>query len=454
MKYFLITVLLVVSAGIMAQEVDKSTCEYYADSRDGFEIWKHKKTKKYGVVYYESKGETPKIKHPFEYDGIEEELYYDRGLIGEKDGRFYILNAEDEIANYGYDEILLPAEFGMQEFEEQILFLRDAENYLVYKKETGLANELFSEVIPINGGSYYHIAVVRHNEVMGLYDFTNMKYVYGPFKLNKIYYSEEINEHCSREDLLVFEKAGKKGLLGDERLNVKELLSPEYDEISISYLSNASDFPVLKLVKGDLMNLFVPDKKEFILSKLVPESDVYESTYIGDRQFFFTVKDKKQGAFSRDMSIMIPNEYSRIDIHEDAPEMITVQKKGKQGVYMHGKLILPCEYSEIDPQGDVTDSELIRVFKKKKQGMVMNNKLAIPCEYNQIHIDYDGQWFIVAKGKKFGLYHQNQLKLPLEYDRIEFMNGDLGKTAFLVKGEKAWYYSEDGKMEETNPSER
>ncbi len=436
------------------KEIDTDTYEFYGDTRDGGEIWKHKKSKKYGVFYPTQEPGKFEVKFPFEYDKIEEERYFDRALVGSKNGKQYLLNADEETAMIGFKEVVCPEDRGIGEVDKPFLLVREDYDYQIYQPGMGVSYPRFSSLTPLMEGNYYNTGVLGIDGTLGLYDFQNMAFIFEPRFLDEISYTFDINSHCGREDLMITRYEGKKGLIGLESDKGVELLKTVYDDIQI--LSLETDWPSLKVITGDSMNFYSPYKKEMLLPKMVPLNEVNELTYLGDKTYIFTKKGKSMGVFSSDLSTYIPTEYKYIDLNEDHPEMINVYTKKKAGVFKNGEEYIPCQYTEIDPMSGVAEEwTVIRVFDKKKQGMYMDHVLAIPCEYDQIHEDMGGHWFAVSKGKKFGLYNSGgDLVLPLEYDSIQLMNGDLGKVAYLLKDGKAWYYSEDGKFEETKVSER
>lgn len=100
--------------------------------------------------------------------------------------------------------------------------------------------------------------------------------------------------------------------------------------------------------------------------------------------------DTKKGLMNKSGKIILPEEYSRIDILYQS-NLIQVEKDGKYGLFdRNGKIILPAEYDSIYNFSDPYNFHHIKVEKDKKFGLIsQTGKIILPVEYDYISINND-----------------------------------------------------------------
>lgn len=136
-------------------------------------------------------------------------------------------------------------------------------------------------------------------------------------------------------------------------------------------------------------------------------------------EYFHACKNGKMGILDLTGKVIIPCEFYDIEFfnNDNDGNLVIVQKEEKKGLYtLDGRIIIPCNFSSITPFKD--DHDLILVKDKGMAGLYsIEGEIIIPWGiYDGISPWRDTRLLLVKQDEKRGLYTRNgQEILPCQY---------------------------------------
>lgn len=244
----------------------------------------------------------------------------------------------------------------------------------------------------------------EYNEISGLskYGFASVKKgnKYGAIdKYGKIVFPCVIEEVLFKVDNMVVVKALNKNIIIDERTYKQQ---GEYEEISFMKSPYAQN---LALVRNGLQYgiLDVLNNREIVKCEYTKIEEFTENNYAVEN-------GELKGVLSKEGDVVLDCVYLEI-VKDDFS--FNVQVKNEENLWgvvnkETGKVIVPCEYTNIECFSTESNVELRRVEKEGKIGIYNTAKKeeVVPCVYDNLEVDNNLGVINVEKDGKFGLLNE------------------------------------------------
>ena len=379
----------------------------------GMEIFQE--NKKFGVRYLGKITVTP------QYDKLD---FATTGLIATKN----ILKGVID----GNGNILVPLEYNEITTE-----------HIFYLAKKGQATDIFTSQLKFFAKGDFSKILFFTNEILVTEDYDGRQsFIFGNGTVVKNKYAEA----TLYINLLVVKMNDKFGILKDG----KELGGLLYDDLY--FQKNRYDFNTPKSIKG------ITEIREYI-------------------NHLIAVKDKKYGLLHHSGKVVLPFEYSKINLDYDKKTYYTF-KNDLVGIFVNEPTKLDPQFESIEKKGDnyaaskagkyvmlnanlqqnsnleseapietLSSSKYLKIKKNGKFGLTdINGNELVPFEYDNFNfIDYDREDLIVVTSKnKSGLYDITQKKLiiPVAYEHLNdndhFVVGynEFSKSIFSYSGQR------------------
>ena len=172
---------------------------------------------------------------------------------------------------------------------------------------------------------------------------------------------------------------------------------------------------------------------------------IYDEEFDYSGAWMMVKKNGKWGVISTE-KVIIPCEYSQInDFGKGIITHFQIWKNGKWGVADRtGRIIIPCENGEVVSELGEVNSDMVTAKKNGKWGMIGKlNKIIIPFEYEELSFT-DYEVLLAKKNGKMGVVGlPNKIIIPFEYEELSFTEDEVllakknGKLGIIDKKNKA-----------------
>lgn len=303
--------------------------------------------------------------------------------------------------SYGYfsfkeQKIIIPCEYQDVEIKCDIFEENPIEFYFVtYKSKKWLFDINKQEIV----SPAFNTAMLTGHEHNFLVTTDSGNYIFNPFtyEIKKLNYDKFEKWYYGS-----YFKTELNGKIGICELSGKEILSPEFDEISIAFVKSRTTF-------GN----------------------------------FICKKDNKFGLYSKDGKQILKNEYKILE-EIGSKYILTVDFNDKYQIFV-------VQDDEAKPL-DIKYSRLTKVFDNFLICQSVNNKYGlislgvdeiltlIEAEYDEItYLNY--RYFLIKKDNKYGLTYYGRIVVPCDCDSVEYLGNGYYK---LNKNNKYAYYDSKG----------
>ena len=327
-----------------------------------------------------------------------------------------------------YSDVVIPN-------PEKALFVcyeEDSTQVLNERKETVLTDYQNIEPIQlqnITSDLMYEKSVLKYEQdgKFGLVNFEGKK-------ITKPIY-EEIEGLPYKEGELLVKKDGKYGVINIKGNNLIEI---KYDKISVDgYYTPENNYKYAGYIISNTTNegyrygyinydgkiLLEPEYNE--LSRVIGITDD-ENAYI------LCAKNGQYGIMKNEEQL-IPNEYQSIE-YDEGNKLFTIEKSKKFGIAnLEGSIIVPTEYSQIDITG-------IYLYAKNEQGVTVYNTSGTQAniDTNVAILNTSNEKYKIridnTNGTKYGVINEEgEQVIEEKYNYIEYLFDNL----FIVSNEQA-----------------
>lgn len=172
---------------------------------------------------------------------------------------------------------------------------------------------------------------------------------------------------------------------------------------------------------------------------------IYDEEFDYRGAWVMVKKDGKWGVISTE-KVIIPCEYSQINnFGKGIITHFQIWKNGKWGVADRtGRIIIPCENGEVVSELGEVSSDMVTAKKNGKWGMIGKpNKTTIPFEYEELSFT-DYEVLLAKKNGKMGVVGiPHKIIIPFEYEELSFTKDEVllanknGKWGIIDKKNKA-----------------
>lgn len=142
------------------------------------------------------------------------------------------------------------------------------------------------------------------------------------------------------------------------------------------------------------------------------------------------------------------DQYSMSENHNINAGFIVAKKESNGYTYgyfnSNGKKLLDTVYREIKRINNITDDEnaYLVVVKNGNTGLLKNDKIILECEYEDIQFDSLNNFIIVQQQSKQGVYKLNgDMVIPIKYDNIIIVGSSINAQI----GDEVIVFDESGK---------
>lgn len=352
-------------------------------------------------------------KREYEIETISEYKYF----VVREENKYGVMDAKgNKIVETKYEDVKIPNP--------------EKEVFICYEnEETKVLNENNEEMFT----QYENIEPLRLKNISGdlMYEKSTLKYSkdgkYGIIdfngkKLTKPIY-EEIETFQFKEGELLVKNDGKYGIIN---INGATLVKTEYDKIETDKFyetengyKNAGYIVSKTTEEGYRYGYINLEGKEVIKPQY---NDLYRIVEVSGKNIYIIAAENGKYGLFKDGNKIIDNEYQSLAYNE-SNNTITALKGKKYGVIsIEGKVILPLEYTQIDISGEyiyaTTTDENVKIFNSKGEETNIDKNLAIinveNSEY-QIYIQ-------TVEGKtRYSIYKNNEVITENRYTYIQYL---------------------------------
>lgn len=212
------------------------------------------------------------------------------------------------------------------------------------------------------------------------------------------------------KDILKIEKNGKYGLID---FSGKEVLAPEYDNISV--LSGIEKSLVLE--KDGKKGIFSTSSREIIVP--VQYSEVSSLTKNYENGYVVKNEEGKYGVISIDKQIVVDVKYDEVKNIYGNNTYVVRNDKTMEVIDTTGKVLLDKGFDSIE---DINLSNLT-IIKDSKYGVIsIDGTSIIPAEYEDLKY-ISNNYFIAKKDGKYGVIsNTNEAKIDFVYENMSYIN--------------------------------
>ena len=437
-KYIILTVviiliLLVAAAGLAYYIINENAKEYEVEKVEEYNYFVLKQNNLYGVI--------------------------------DKNGNT-IINAE-------YDEVKLPNP------QKAVFICYKEGNTTVFNEKNEQILAQYQNLEPlrfknISSSLMYEKSVLKYQQD-GKYGIINFE---GKQLTKPIY--DEIDTLQYKEGELLIKQNDKYGVIN---INGKQLVKPEYDEIQIdeyyeenSNYKNSGYIVGIKTEEGYRYG-YINNKGNQILEPEYNDITRVKEIHNNDNAFLICAKNGQYGLNKNEQNI-IGNEYQSIR-YDETNKVFVIEKSKKYGIANNeGSIILPVEYSQIDitgnylyakkdqevkvynsdgTQADIEpDVEILNTSNEKykikingkdnqtKYGVIdEKGEQLIPENYNYISYLFDNYFMASYENGKLGvLDDKGQVKIELNNDSLQQIQGSKLIQTTKLENKDICLYSE------------
>ncbi len=235
----------------------------------------------------------------------------------------------------------------------------------------------------------------------------NSEIVTGYENVKFIDYINENGEISYLQNILIVQKDGKYGLID---LKNKEILSAQYDEISIL---NGVDNSLI--IKKD-NNVGLCDYE----GNIIINTEYKEIKTIGNnyKNGYITVnKEGLYGIIDFNKSVILENKYADIKTIYSSNKYAVKIDKGYKIIDKNGNALVDKSFDDIK---DINDSNIIFKEKGKYGVTTINLENKIGTQYEDI-IFINNDYFIAKKSNKYGVINiNNEVQIDFKYESIDY----------------------------------
>lgn len=225
------------------------------------------------------------------------------------------------------------------------------------------------------------------------------------------------------------QKDGKEGACDK---NGKELIPPEYDDVSVDY-----DDKYIKAKRNGEIIIFNLSGKELFHG----EFDDISWWQMKDDGYCEVKKNGKKGLINKNGKLVVPCEYKEIFVYVE-DKYIRATQSGNSAIYnLNGDVLLHGDFDDIKSWWNMKNG-YCEVKKNGKYGVVnREGKLIIPCEFDGIsyYNAKEGLCGVAIKSKN-GVYDvkNNKLVVPCQYGHVKYYYVHLGHGYVVINDEKKY----------------
>ena len=288
--------------------------------------------------------------------------------------------------------------------------------YVEKKNKHGALNDSGAVILPLNY-SHLHYA----NNVSKLFlaeDKSGRISLLSGIKPKKI----EVDGAVFYENLAIFKRDGKFGVIHDGKITVPSIYDSIYSETISKSPSAIEAAPHFKNGGYSTITelIIIKDGKKGIIK---PNDEVvfpaqFDLIKYSRKKYYLVKKGDKVGAYVVKNDFKIPVEFEHI-----TPQLagcFTVTKDGKHGlIKLSGEAVFPCEYDKIKPYY----YDQIMVTKQGKQGLYdKDGKEILPIKYDEIdrlRKDPDlTTYYLVKENGRAGIITPASTIVPIKFDHV------------------------------------
>lgn len=229
-----------------------------------------------------------------------------------------------------------------------------------------------------------------------------------------------------KEGELLIKKDDKYGVI-----NIKgnELIKNIYDQISVDgYYTTTDGYKYAGYIVSNTTNEgyrygYINYKGNLILKPEYNELSRTIDIEDNENAYLIAAKNGQFGIMKNDEQLL-PNEYQSI-VYDDGNDIFTIEKSKKYGITnKEGKVLVPTEYSQIDVVG-------IYLYAQNEQGTTVYNTNGdqVNIDTNIAILNTDNEKYKIkidnSNGTKYGVIGKNGEEIiPIQYNYIEYLFED------------------------------
>lgn len=416
-------------------------------------------------VYYFIKQNSRK----YEIEKVEQYNYF----VLKQDNLSGVINRNgNKIIDVQYDDVKIPNP------EKSVFICYKSDEIKVFNEKEEILSE-YEKVEPIRlkniaSNLMYEKSVLQYYE-NGKYGLIN----YEGKKITKPIY-DSIEGLPYKEGELLVKQNDKYGVI-----NIKgnKMIDIAYDQISIDgYYTEKNEYKYAGYIVANKMQEgyrygYINKKGNLILN--LEYNQLSRITDIKDDENIYLIGAKNgQFGVTKNGKDLIPNEYQSIS-YDSSNELLVVEKSKKYGIAtLNGEVIIPTQYSQIDVVGiylyaqneqgttvynnDGTEANINRNIEilntgNEKYKIRINNengtkygviakdgKQIIEEKYNYIEYLYDDYFIVSNENSKLGVINdKDTLKIEIENDSLQKVENTDILQAFIVNNNTTKLYAKD-----------